>query len=192
MEANWLSPFDAGIVERQTGQLITVRVRPVEQSDKVLWTHWHGELGRDADDAHWEWDRLIDLALAVSDRFEMYVIECAGEFQGLRMLEVSENEVDTYGVHALRLSTAPWNRPPERRYSGVGSVLVSVGILRSLELGHRGEVHCESLADAAAFHQRNGMTEFDGLSTEGLRRFRFTEEAAALFLSRLRRDGLLP
>jgi hypothetical protein len=188
----WKSEFSARIIERATGQLVAAVVRPVDQSDKVLWSHWHGELARDADDAHWEWDRLIDLAFAVPDRFEVYVIECAGELQGLRMLEVSENEVEEYGVHALRLSTAPWNRPPDRRYHGVGSILVGVAILRSLELGHRGQVHCESLADAEEFHRRNGMIEFDGPSPEGLRRFRFIEAAAAAFLSLLRIDGLVP
>ena len=107
------------------------------------------------------------------------------------MLEVSENDVDAYGVHALRLSTAPWNRPPERRYSGVGSILVAVAILRGIELGHGGCVYCESLKDAEDFHERNGMTPFDGLSNEGLRRFRFTEQVATEFLERLQDDGLV-
>lgn len=144
-----------------------------------------------AEDEHWDWDQLIDLSLAMPDRFEVYGLESEGEIQGFRMLEIAENEVEAFGVHALRLSTAPWNRPPERRYYGVGSLLVGVAILRSIELGHHGCVYCESLQGAESFHERNGMVEFATPSIEGLRRYRFDEEAATGLLSRLREDGLI-
>lgn len=186
-----LSERQVSIVETATGNLAAGVVRPATQSDKVLWTHWHGEFWAGDEDADWEWDEYIDLAFAMPDRFEVYALECANELQGLRMLEVSENDVKAYGVHALRLSSAPWNRPPDRRHSGVGSILLAVAILRSIELGHRGRVHCESLKDAEGFHERNGMTPIDGLSNEGLRRFRFTEQAATDFLERLQLDGLM-
>lgn len=166
-------------------------VRPATQADKVLWTRWHGWMPKDAGDAHWEWDALIDLAEAMPGRFAVYALKAAGELQGLRMLEVSEDDVETYGVHALRLSTAPWNREPERRYRGVGSVLVGLAIWRSLGDGRRGFTHCESLPKSEGFHGDNGMIMFDDLSAEGLRRFRFTEEAARAYLQRLTADGLI-
>jgi hypothetical protein len=171
--------------------MVTGHVRPVTQSDKVLWTHWHGLMPRDAEDAHWEWNELIDLAAALPERFAVYALEAEGELQGLRMLEVSEDDVEAYGVHALRLSTAPWNREPELRYRGVGSVLVSLAIWRSFQDGRRGQAHCESLPLAEAFHGKNGMMVFDDLSDEGLRRYRFTEEAARAFLERLKAEGLI-
>lgn len=61
----------------------------------------------DAVDAHWEWDAFMDLASAMPEQFAVYALLADGELQGLRMLEVSEDDVATYGVHALRLSTAP-------------------------------------------------------------------------------------
>lgn len=144
-----------------------------------------------AQDSHWDWDQLIDLALAMPDRFEVYALESDNEIQGFRMLEISDTEVETYGIHALRLSTAPWNRPPVRRYVGVGSILVAVAIQSSVELGFGGCIHCESLPGAEKFHEQNGMTEFGSPSSEALRRYRFTEEAANAFIERLRNDELI-
>ncbi len=107
------------------------------------------------------------------------------------MLEVSEDDVERYGTHALRLSTAPWNRRPELRFRGVGSLLVAAGLLRSAGDGHQGCMHCSSLPRAEAFHQRNGMTLFDDLDEEGLKRFRFDAVASRDYLARLRVEGLL-
>jgi len=186
-----LSECRVRIVERASGRLIDGMVRPARVSDKVFWTRWHAHMPPDAEDTHWEWDDLIDLARAMPDRFEAYALETAENLEGLRLLEISESEVEQYGVHALRLSVAPWNRPPKRRHTGVGSVLVAIAILRSVELGYRGRIHCESLPGAEEFHERNGMIRLDEISNEGLRRFYFTEPGAALFLTRLRDEGLL-
>jgi hypothetical protein len=179
------------IIERETHNLIRAVIRPVKPSDKVLWTRWHSEMPPDEDDAQWEWDRFMDWPTFYPERFAVYALEAVGELQGLRMLEVSEDDVAQYGTHALRLSTAPWNRPPVRRYQGVGSLLVGVAILRSQQDNHGGCVHCESLPNAEAFHERNGMAIFDELSEEGLRRYRFTAQTGREFLSRLERDGLI-
>jgi hypothetical protein len=120
------------IVERATSRKVPGRIRPAMPSDKVLWTRWHGRMPRDAEDAHWEWDELMDIAQVMPDQFAVYVLEADGDLQGLRMLEVSEDDVAAHGTHALRLSTAPWNRSPENRYRGIGSLLVGTAILRSL------------------------------------------------------------
>jgi hypothetical protein len=108
------------IAEFASGRHVDGLLRPAGLSDKVLWTHWHGKMPPGAEDAHWEWDALIDLAAAMPDRFEVYALEAAEDLQGLGMLEVSENDVDEYGVHLLRLSTAPWNRPPRAPLSRCG------------------------------------------------------------------------
>jgi hypothetical protein len=179
------------IVDRATDRKVPGQIRPARASDKVLWSRWHGRMPRDAEDAHWEWDRLMDLAGIVPEQFAVYALEAEGDLQGLRMLEVSEDDVKTHGTHALRLSTAPWNRSPENKYRGVGSLLVGTAILRSLDDGHRGCSHCESLPDAEPFHEKNGMVVFNGISNEGLRRYRFTEETARIFVGRLRQEGLL-
>jgi hypothetical protein len=179
------------IKEPASGAYVDGLLRSVSLSDKVMWSRWHGRMPPGAEDGHWDWDELIDLAVAMPDRFELYALEAADDLQGLGMLEVSQNEVDRYGVHLLRLSTAPWNRPPERRYTGVGSQLFGIAILRSIDLVHRGCMHCESLSGAEAFYERNGMIRLQGRSGEGLRRFRFDEDGACRFLARLRDEGLL-
>jgi hypothetical protein len=179
------------ILDTRNRELVEGVVRLARQEDKVLWSHWHGALYRGAEDAHWAWDDLIDQAFADPDQFVVYALEARSELQGLRMIQVAQDEVEDYGVHALRLSTAPWNRPPDVRYRGVGSLLVAVAILRSLEDGRDGQVHCESLPGAEEFHRNNGMVVFDGLSDEGLSRYRFTGSLANRFLHRLRCKGLL-
>jgi hypothetical protein len=180
------------IVERATGQLTEGLIRPARRSDKVLWSHWHGALYGGSEDGHWQWDDLIDQAFADPDQFLVYALEAREELQGLRMIQVTEDEVEQYGVHALRLSTAPWNRQPELRFRGVGSLLVAVAILRSQADGRDGHIHCESLPESEAFHRSNGMVVFNGRSTEDLPRYRFTSATASGFLHRLRSKGLLP
>jgi hypothetical protein len=47
-----MSPkWDCFIIERETRTRIAALVRPVKPSDKVLWTHWHGEMPSNAEDA---------------------------------------------------------------------------------------------------------------------------------------------
>ena len=145
-----------------------------------------------SEDGHWPWDGFIDQGFADPDQFVVYALEARGELQGLRMIQVAEDEVEEFDIHALRLSTAPWNREPELRYRKVGSLLVAVAIFRSQEDGCGGHVHCESLPEAEEYHPRNGMVAFDGLTDEGLTRFRFTHPTANIFLNRLRSKGLLP
>ncbi len=180
------------IVRRSTSELVEAVLRPSTLDDALLWaSQWVSRFPAEAEDYGWEWDRLIDYSLALPEQFACYSLLADGELQGLRMLEVSEDEVEEYGTHALRLATAPWNRRPERRFRGVGSLLVAAGLLRSIGDGHAGCMHCSSLPRAVAFHQRNGMVLFDDLDEEGLRRFRFAEAAARDYLARLRTEGLM-
>jgi len=175
--------------------MVPAVVRPVEHSDKVLWSHWHTHMPHSAEDAHWDWDDYIDEAIAMPDRFAGFALEANGELQGLRQLEVTdavgESNVTRYGTHAMVLATAPWNRPPHPRFRGVGSILVCVAILRSVQDGHDGKVHCESLPGAERFHRKNGMVEF-GTPIFGMKRFRFDASAAAGFLCRIVSAGHLP
>jgi hypothetical protein len=180
------------IIRRSTGELVAAEIRPSTFEDALLWARgWVPHFPADAEDSSWDWVALMDLSQAMPERFACSSLLAAGELQGLRMLEVSEDEVAEYGTHALRLSTAPWNRPPEQRFRGAGSLLVASGLFRSLTDGHRGRMHCSSLPQAEAFHQRNGMALFDDLDEEGLRRYRFDDAAARDYLARLRQEGLL-
>ncbi len=155
------------VVERDSQQFVEGVIRPVREDDKVLWSHWHGALEAGAEDGHWAWDDLMDQAFADPDQFVVYALEAFGELQGLRMIQISQNEVEEYGIHALRLSTAPWNRPPMVRYRGVGSLLVAIAILRSQADARDGHIHCESLPGAEEFHRKNGMMFFAGRRLRG-------------------------
>ncbi len=180
------------IVRRSTDKLVEAELRPSTLDDALLWARdWVPHFPGGAEDSVWDWYALIDLAQAMPERFVCYSLLARGDLQGLRMLEVSEDDVEEYGTHALRLATAPWNRTPELRFRGVGSLLVAAGLLRSVDDGHDGCMHCSSLPRAEAFHQRNGMVLFDDLDEEGLRRYRFDEAAARDYLARLRAEGLM-
>ncbi len=130
------------IIRRLTSELVAAQLRPSTLDDALLWARsWVPQFPAAAEDVGWDWHELIDIAQAIPDRFACYTLLAEGELQGLRMLEVAEDEVDQYGTHALRLSAAPWNREPERRFRGVGSLLVATGLLRSFDDGHGGRTH---------------------------------------------------
>lgn len=182
------------IVRRRDEQRIDAELRPSNREDSLRWAkEWtpRWPAGAAFEDAHWDWADLIELAEVMPTRFACYSLLADGRLQGLRFLEVSEDEVDLYGTHALRVSTAPWNRAPDLEYRGVGSLLVAAGLLRSVTDGYEGQMHCSSLPAAERFHERNGMVRFDGLDEEGLARYRFIAESSRAFLARLRSDGYL-
>lgn len=182
------------IVRRRDEQRLDAELRPSRREDALRWAReWAPRWPAAAafEDAHWDWADLIELAEAMPARFACYSLLADGRLQGFRFLEVSEDEVDLYGTHALRVSTAPWNREPELEYRGVGSLLVAAGLLRSEADGHEGRMHCSSLPAAERFHERNGMMRFNGLDEEGLARYQFIAESSRAFLARLRGDGYL-
>jgi len=181
------------IVRRRDEQRIEAELRPSTHEDGLRWAQqWAPRWSAAAsEDAHWDWAELIQLAESLPSRFACYSLLADGRLQGLRLLEVSEDEVDLYGTHALRLSTAPWNRSPELEYRGVGSLLVAAGLLRSRDDGHGGCMHCSSLPVAERFHERNGMARLGLVDEEGLARYHFVAGSSHAFLTRLSRDGYL-
>jgi hypothetical protein len=182
------------IVRRGSGEPVEAQLRLSSREDGLRWAkQWtvRWPRGRAFEDAHWDWTELIELGLALPERFACYSLLADGHLQGLGLLEVSEDDVASYGTHALRVSTAPWNREPALDYRGVGSLLIAAGLLRSIADGHDGQMHCSSLPKAEGFHGRNGMQRFGDLDEEGLPRYRFHAEAARAFLVRLQTDGYL-
>ena len=95
-------------------------------------------------------------------------------------------------VHGLRISTAPWNRLPRKRFKYVGSLLVAQAVLVSLEKGYEGRMWLESLPRAEGFYRGLGMIKIAERSAEGLTQFKFDPPGAAAFLRRLREGGSLP
>jgi hypothetical protein len=179
------------IVDRVTGESVGGLIRPVRLSDAMLWTRWHEWMPADAEDAHWEWDHFIHIGVALPQQYPVFALEAGGELQGLMLLEVALPRVADQGFHVSRLSTAPWNRPPESRLRGVGSVFLGDASLRSLASGHDGRIYLSSLPQAEAFYQRIGMRELQGRDPEGLLQFAWDPDAAWAHIVSLERDGLI-
>ena len=149
------------IVERESTDRAEGTIRPIEISDIVLWTRWHEEMPPDAEDSHWEWDSFIEWSVYYPERLPAYALDAQSNLQGLMSLETTGPAIREYGTHVLRLSTAPWNRPPMRRFFAVGSLLIARAILHSLDDGYDGRIHLESLSGSERFYEKIGMVEFE-------------------------------
>jgi hypothetical protein len=99
--ASWLGirinrvKLRVNIIERERREFVEGVVRLARLEDKVLWSHWHGALYGGSEDGHWPWDGFIDQAFADPDQFVVYALEARGELQGLRMIQVAEDEVES-------------------------------------------------------------------------------------------------
>ncbi len=183
----------AKIVATSTGQEIMAELRPARLGDIALWREWVRQMPATAEDAHWQWDEYILLAKLYPDELACFVLLAEGQAQGLMLLELEHrNELGERDVHGLRISTAPWNRLPRKRFKYVGSLLVAVAVQVSLDRGCEGRLGLESLPGAEGFYRRLGMTELEEPShTEGLTRFKFEPEQAAAFLQKMK-GGFFP
>jgi hypothetical protein len=179
------------IADRATGERVSGLIRLVRLSDKVLWSAWHEWMPASAEDAHWEWDSFIDISVAMPQQYPVFALEAAGELQGLMLLEVALPNVAEWGFHVNRLSTAPWNRPPDSRLRGVGSVFLGDAGLRSLAANHVGRIYLSSLPGAENFYRRIGMRELSERDPEGLRQFGWDADGAWVHVMSLERDGLI-
>jgi hypothetical protein len=144
-----------------------------------------------AEDGHWEWDSFIDISVAMPHQYPVFALEAAAELQGLVLLEFASANVAEQGLHVSRLSTAPWNRPPDPRLRGVGSVFLGDASLRSLAANHDGRIYLSSLSGAEAFYRRIGMRELSERDPEGLRQFSWDADGAWVHITSLERDGLI-
>jgi hypothetical protein len=184
-----LRPRPVRIVDRATGDKVDGIIRLATLGDKVLWSRWHSWMPAEAEDAHWQWDTFIDVSLAFPTLAPVFSLEASGELQGVMLLEVALPTRESLGFHVDRLSTAPWNRPPQSRYRGVGSVFLGDAILRHLAADFDGRVYLSSLPAAEGFYRRLGMTEFGERDPEGLRQFAFEPDAGWAHIYALGQDG---
>ena len=180
------------VVERDSQQFVEGVIRPVREDDKVLWSHWHGALEAGAEDGHWAWDDLMDQAFADPDQFVVYALEAFGELQGLRMIQISQNEVEEYGIHAHTSVDSPVESTTNGPLSGGGEFT-----RRHRDFAEPGRRARRSHPLRVAPRGRGISPQerydvFCGPSIEGLARYRFTSAAANSFLKRLRIKGLLP
>ncbi len=182
------NPRPIRLKERASGQLVDGVVRVATLADKLLWTKWRDFMPATAEDGAWNWDEFIDSALNDPGQFVCEVVVLAGEIQGMMLVGISGAETAEFGLYVAHLATAPWNRPPESKFRGVGSVLLSHAVIRSELLGHHGRIYLESKPKAEAYYQRIGMTIF-GTDPEGFVKFQFKSEQALDFLVKYQSEG---
>jgi len=175
------------IVAVASGEEIIAEVRPTRLEDISLWRRWQDQMPSTAEDAHWRWDEYILLAEMYPQQLACFVLLAEGEAQGLMLLELEHiNDQGERDIHGLRISTAPWNRLPQKRFKYVGSLLIATAVRLSLARGCEGRLSLESLPGAEGFYRRLGMIELAEPSPEeGLAQFKFDPEGAISFLQRM-------
>jgi hypothetical protein len=121
-------------------------------------------------DAHWKWPEKAE-AIAKSDEYLGFAVECEGTTQGLMILHPfafarEASQKDEPLVEVKLLSTAPWNRRnlvPSPKFKGVGELLLQAAITVSLELHNEGRIGLHALSGA-----ENWYRDYCGMSDLGL------------------------
>lgn len=183
--------FTARIYDRASREPVDVRVRPADIGDVDRWlTQWGPHRTQEDPDFKFWWDNAIGDALAYPDTDEVYVVDNAGELEGMRwIVHEGHPERGSLGIWNRQLAAAPWNRGPCKRHVGAGRLLVGVSVMVSQVAGLGGRIFCEPLPGAVTFHQANGM---DPVPNDPRGRYSLSMEAADDFLVQLRIKGFLP
>jgi hypothetical protein len=166
------------------------RWRPLLKSRRAEVSSWDAAADVNAQDSHWEWvDKALE-AERIMGR-DTFAVECAGETQGLMLVDVGFGRLPTQRglelVYVELLATAPWNRPKfvdAPLYKGVGRVLIGTAISLSVELGFNGRIALHSLRQSESWYRTvSGFTDVEFDADKSMRYFEMTEADAATFLS---------
>ena len=141
--------------------------------------------------AHWDWRKKVERVRGAVV-FRSFSLVCEGELQGLMQLTTAgrsrcPGQLGHELVYVDYVEAAPWNRRDivsDRRFNGVGSVLIIAAIAVSEEECFRGRIGLHSLPRAEPFYaDRCGMTDLgiDG-GYQNLKYFEMTPDQAAAFL----------
>jgi GNAT superfamily N-acetyltransferase len=172
------------IVAVATDEEVIAEIRPARLDDVILWRRWKDQMPARAEDAHWRWDEYILMAEMYPQQLACFILLAESEAQGLMLLELEhENDLGKKDIHGLRISSAPWNRGPRRRYKGVGTALLTRAVLLSVEKGYKGRLWLESLPGAEDFYRHLGLVELPERDSEmGLKQFKLNAKDARTFL----------
>ena len=106
------------IVVVASGEQVIAEIKPARLEDVALWRQWQAQMPPTAEDAHWRWDEYILLAEVFPQQLACFILLAEGKAQGLMLIELEhENDLGEKDIHGLRISTAPWNRLPDKRSS---------------------------------------------------------------------------
>jgi hypothetical protein len=143
-------------------------------------------------DEHFDWPEKC-LERAGGLQWDSYALRCGGQTQGLMYLNLLQTSrlpghEKQYMVYVDLLATAPWNRPRlvgERRYGGVGAVLIAEAVLQSIDEDFGGRIGLQSLPQSDSFYeQKLGMTRVEKRDPRQLNYFEFDPESAQAWLAR--------
>ena len=165
--------------------------KPMLESRRADFPSWAAAAAGDAQDSHWEWaEKAMDAAGSLGQ--ETVAVECAGETQGLMLVDTtrfarSDRQKGRELVYVDLLATATWNRPrlvPEARYKGVGRILIATAISLSYELEFNGRLGLHSLPQSESWYRDvAGFSDMGYDAPKRMRYFEVTEAQAAAFLS---------
>lgn len=171
-EDDWM-PALRDVVERMKGAGV----------DRNLWPQ----------SRHWDWRRKAE-AFSGSLANPSFCVMCQGMTQGMMILNTLyrariASQKDRELMYIEYLENAPWNRrhlPGEqRRYIGVGSLLLRAAIELSREEGFKGRLGLHSLPQSNSWYNKCGMTDL-GIDAgyHNLRYFEMTPEQADAFIAK--------
>jgi hypothetical protein len=140
---------------------------------------------------HWDW-RKKHAHFGAILLYQFLGIECAGDMQGMMMLETAgcfcrdKARLGKGLVQVTFLATAPWNSleaVDNPRYKHVGSVLIRAAIAISDDLGFSGCIGLHALQQAEQWYAKHGgMTDFGFDAAKKMRYFEMTVAQAAAFV----------
>jgi hypothetical protein len=164
--------------------------RPMLEARRAEVPSWEAAAEVNAQDSHWEWVEKALEAQRIMGR-DTFAVECAGETQGLMLIDVGFARLPLQRGQELTyvelLATAPWNRPKlvsAPRFKGVGRVLLETAVSLSVDLGFRGRIALHSLGQSESWYRAvGGFTDVEFDSDKEMRYFEMTEADAAAFVS---------
>lgn len=175
-DKHWLPPMNAKLDE----------LRGAGQYNRDTVGHWNLE------DAHWEWGPKFQQRHGQL-QWGSYALRCDGLTQGLMFVNLLRrcrlpSQLNQHMVYVDLVSTAPWNRPrfaPNPLFGGVGIVLVTEAVLRSLDEGFEGRIGLHSLPGAdKLYREKLGMQCLGpDPAYSGLPYYEFTPQQAAQLLA---------
>ena len=175
--------FAPYILKGEDGQPVDVEIVPARAED-IAATH-----GEPAWQTDWDSAYLSDPTV---DKYAMKGPD--GELVALAAYQISGRSAYVYILYA---ESAPHSNPtlsakPDRKYYGIGSVLIAFGIKYSIDNGCRGDVVFEAKTDELARHYAEdfGARQIPSVTSGGPKRFMLADEGAwALFSNYLSEEG---
>lgn len=158
------------VIQRQNGLPLYVKIEPAtdEELKATRQTAWQTD-----------WESKY-LSAPTIDKFSLKTAD--EELIALGAYQTSGNKTYVYIVY---LESAPHSNPTrktrsERKYYGIGEVMIAFGIKYSIDKGCRGVVLFEAKTDALAKHYAEDFhaLEVSGRSSGGPRRFMLADREA--------------